>query len=59
MQYDDRSDLAAQNLRFSWLQTANSGLYLVYSKLHSDEFIGQLEKRRELVIKCSCILDVL
>jgi hypothetical protein len=59
MQYDDRSDVTALNLRFSWLQTANSGLYLVYNELDTDEFIGPLEKRRELVIKYSRILDVL
>ncbi|NCF44516.1 MAG: hypothetical protein GWP70_06795 [Proteobacteria bacterium] len=59
MQYDDRSDLTALNLRFAWLQTANSGLYLVYNELDTDEFIGPLEKRRELAIKYSRILDVL
>ena len=59
MQYDDRSDVTALNLRFSWLQTANSGLYLVHNELDTDEFIGPLEKRRELVIKYSRVLDVL
>jgi hypothetical protein len=47
------------NLRFSWLQTANSGLYIVYNELDNDEFIGPLEKRREVSIKYSRILDVL
>ena len=59
VQYDDRSDATAMNLRFSWLQTANSGLYLVYNELDNDEFIGPLEKRREIAIKYSRILDVL
>ena len=59
VQYDDLSDATAMNLRFSWLQTANSGLYLVYNELDNDEFIGPLEKRREIAIKYSRILDVL
>ena len=59
VQYDDRSDATALNLRFSWLQTANSGLYIVYNELNNDEFIGPLEKRREVAIKYSRILDVL
>jgi hypothetical protein len=59
VQYDDRSDATALNLRFSWLQTANSGLYIVYNELDNDEFIGPLEKRREVSIKYSRILDVL
>jgi hypothetical protein len=58
VQYDDRSDATAMNLRFSWLQTANSGLYFVYNELDNDEFIGPLEKRREIAIKYSRILDV-
>lgn len=59
VQYDDRSDATAMNLRFSWLQTANSGLYLVYNELDNDKFIGPLEKRREIAIKYSRILDLL
>lgn len=58
VQYDDRTDLLASNIRFSWLQSANSGLYLVYNELDDENVIGPMEKRRELAIKYSRILDV-
>jgi hypothetical protein len=58
VQYDDRSDLVASNVRFSWLQSANSGLYLVYNELDDETIVGPMEKRRELAIKFSRIFDV-
>ncbi len=59
VQYDDRTDLVATNLRFSWLQSANAGLYIVYNEVDSDRFRGGLEKQRELTIKYSRIIDLL
>ena len=59
VQSDDRSDLVATNLRFSWLQAANAGLFLVYNEVDDDSIIGAMEKRREIAIKYSRILDVL
>ncbi|MFU8815365.1 MAG: DUF5916 domain-containing protein [Pseudomonadales bacterium] len=59
VQYDDRSDLLATNLRFSWLQSANAGLYLVYNEVDDDSLRGAAEKRREIAIKFSRIFDVL
>ena len=59
VQYDDRSDLIATNLRFSWLQAANAGLFLVYNEVDDDSIVGPMEKRRELALKYSRILDVL
>lgn len=59
VQYDDRSDLIATNLRFSWLQAANAGLFLVYNEVDDDSIVGAMEKRREVAIKYSRILDVL
>ena len=32
VQYNDASEVLGTNLRFSWLRTANSGLYLVYNE---------------------------
>ena len=58
VQSDDRSDLIATNLRFSWLQAANSGLFLVYNEVDDDSFVGGMEKRREFAIKYSRIFDV-
>ncbi len=59
VQYDDRSDLVATNLRFSWLQSANAGLFLVYNEIDDDTIVGPMEKRREFVIKYSRIFDLL
>ena len=55
-QYDDRSERIGMNVRFSLLQRANAGLYLVYNEV--DE-MGFREPRREFVIKYSRILDFL
>jgi len=59
IQYDDRTDLFATNLRFSWLQSANAGLYLVYNEVDDENVLGPYEKRRELTLKFSWIFDVL
>ena len=55
VQYNDQTDLVATNFRFSWLQSAGAGLYLVYNEV--DERTG--EPRRELIVKYSHIVDVL
>ena len=31
VQYNDRADLWSMNLRFGWLQAANTGLFIVYT----------------------------
>ena len=63
VQYNEREDVVATNLRFSWLQSANAGLFLVYNEIDDDSPVGpglgQREKRRELVLKYSRILDLL
>ena len=59
MQYDDRSDLVATNLRFSWLQSANAGLYLVYNEIDDENVGGAFKKQRSFVLKYSRIIDVL
>ena len=58
VQYDDRSDAVATNLRFAWLQSANAGFYLVYNELDLEEF-GENRNQKELIIKYSYIFDVL
>ncbi len=57
VQYDDRSDVLATNLRFAWLQTANAGLYLVYNEFDDRNFSG--EPHREIILKYSRIVDLL
>ena len=59
VQSDDRKDLLATNFRFSWLQDANSGLYIVYNEVDDLNIIGPMEKRREFALKYSRIFDVL
>jgi hypothetical protein len=51
------SDVLATNLRFSWLQSANAGFYLVYNEV-DDRNLGALPAGRELIIKYSRIFDV-
>ena len=58
VQYDDRDDSVASNLRFTWLQSASSGLYLVYNEVDLERF-GEHRRRREFILKFSYIFDVL
>lgn len=58
IQYDDRTDATAFNVRFSWLQSANAGLYVVYNEA-SQDVLGVDRDQRELIVKFSYIFDVL
>ena len=57
VQYNEVSDKIGTNLRFSWLRTASSGLYLVYNEV-DDRGMGGLPKGREFIVKYSYIFDV-
>lgn len=57
VQYNERDDLIATNLRFSWLQSANSGLYLVYNEIDDSGLRAPPERAREFIIKYSYIFD--
>lgn len=59
VQYDDRNDITGTNLRFSWLQSANAGFFLVYNEIDERGFHAPLNKGREFLIKYSKIFDVL
>ena len=62
VQYNNRDNVVAANVRFAWLQSANAGLYLVYNEV--DEFSGlnmphqERENARQFIIKYSRILDI-
>src|SRR5690606_22424051 len=58
MQYNETIDTASTNLRFSWLQSANTGLYFVYNEVDERGF-GASPRGREFVIKYSRIFDLL
>ena len=57
IQYNDADQVLAANLRFSWLRSANAGLYLVYNEVDARNGLGR--PGRELVLKYSHIFDVL
>lgn len=57
IQYNDADDVFAANVRFSWLRSANAGLYVVYNEI--DARHGLRKPGRELVLKYSHIFDVL
>lgn len=57
MQYNDDHETLSTNLRFSWLRTANTGLYLVYNEF-DERGIDHLPKGREIIFKYSYMFDV-
>ncbi len=57
VQYNELDDILGTNLRFSWLQSANAGLFIVYNEV-DERGIGGLPAGRELIIKYSHIFDV-
>jgi Domain of unknown function (DUF5916) len=61
LQYNNRADLWSMNLRFGWLQAANTGLFVVYTDTRGlYELIPRPERTdRSLVIKFSRMFDVL
>ena len=62
VQYNDLIDNWSTNLRFAWLQAANSGLYVVYNEnrdpLSRDEG-GEGLRGRSVIIKYSYTFDLL
>lgn len=61
VQYNDRADLWSANIRFAWLQDANTGLFIVYTDTRGlYDLIPRPERTdRALTIKFSRIFDVL
>lgn len=56
-QYNEVSDRVSTNLRFSWLRSANSGLFLVYNEV-DERGLGAPPRGREFIVKYSHIFDV-
>ena len=61
VQYNDRADLWSMNLRFGWLQAANTGLFIVYNDTRGLYDLVDRPQRtdRSLIIKFSRMFDVL
>lgn len=58
VQYNERDDVVATNLRFSWLQSANAGLYLVYNEVDQSGLGAPRHNAQQFIIKYSRILDI-
>ena len=58
VQYNELNDVLGTNLRFSWLQSANAGLFLVYNEV-DERGIGARPTGREIIVKYSHIFDIL
>jgi len=58
LQYNDDDDVFSSNVRFSWLRTANTGLYLVYNEI-DERGVGAPPTGREIIFKYSFMFDVL
>ena len=57
-QYNEVDDELSTNLRFAWLQSANTGLYVVYNEV-DERGLGAPPRGREFIIKFNHIFDVL
>jgi hypothetical protein len=58
VQYNDRDELWAANLRFGWLATANTGLHVVYNDVRDIGGAGTGIPDRNLIVKYSYLFDV-
>jgi len=62
VQYNDTADLWSANVRFGWLQQANTGLFIVYNDtqpLDDDPRSRSVITGRSLTIKVSRMIDLL
>lgn len=61
VQYNDRADLWSVNVRFGWLQAANTGLFIVYNDTrYLYDLIERPERKdRSLIVKFSRMFDLL
>jgi hypothetical protein len=60
VQYNDRADLWSMNLRFGWLQAANTGLFVVYTDTRGlyDLFDRPERTDRSFIVKYSYMFDL-
>ena len=61
VQYNDRADLWSINLRFGWLQAANTGLFVVYTDTRGlyDLYPTPQRTDRSFVVKFSRMFDLI
>lgn len=58
LQYNDRDNIWASNLRFSWLQTANTGLFIVYNTIRDLDHLQTNLPDHRLMIKLNRIVNI-
>jgi hypothetical protein len=59
VQYNDRADLWSSNVRFGWLNQANTGLFVVYNDMRGLAASTLMRADRSLTLKFSRLLDLL
>jgi hypothetical protein len=59
LQYNDRADLWSSNVRFGWLNQANTGLFIVYNDTQGLVDSTLLRADRSVTIKFSRLIDLL
>jgi hypothetical protein len=59
IQYNDRADVWSSNVRFGWLNQANTGLFVVYNDTQGLADSTLLRPDRSLTIKFSRLIDLL
>ncbi|GAB5520442.1 MAG: hypothetical protein RhofKO_26930 [Rhodothermales bacterium] len=59
LQYNDAADLWSANLRFGWLQAANTGLFIVFNETNEFDALYDGPRYRSFIIKYSRVFDVL
>ena len=59
VQYNDRADAWATNLRLAWLQRANTGLFVVYDEVRDIGNTGIGIPARSLIVKYSRLFDLI
>jgi len=57
-QYNDVDELWSTNLRFSWLRTANTGLFIVYNEVQGYGGFDGEQPNRSLILKYSHLFDL-
>lgn len=58
VQYNDQADVWSMNLRFGWLQAANTGLFLVYNQTNDIDGVPLNTLNRSFVLKYTYLFDV-
>ena len=59
LQYNDRANLWSSNIRFGWLNQANTGLFVVYNDTQGLYDSTLMRPDRSLTIKFSRLVDLL